>query len=243
MRARGLNASILPVSVLNSASVMSLVRHSAAAGVTRAPSGPSTAGLNGRVHFLGQRRHENIRRRVQIVLRVAAHQLQVLGEGHVALDDAGAHARGGFVGLARVFGELQRRTPVANREVRLLERSLRAARQLCLEPARFHVVDEEERPRTELHALVRAVTRSAVLLLRGAGDSVTLCPGNDSGGDDEREDRRAHGHSSLPPDDSDGQENGNGPVQRRRDGRVSIRQRMPLGNGCQPFPCGFCPCC
>lgn len=51
VRAFGLKASILPRSVLNSASVMSLVRHSALAGVARLPAASKVAGTNGRVHL------------------------------------------------------------------------------------------------------------------------------------------------------------------------------------------------
>ncbi len=50
-RARGLDASILPRKVLNSASVMSLVRHSALAGVVTAPVASKVAGVNGVVHL------------------------------------------------------------------------------------------------------------------------------------------------------------------------------------------------
>src|SRR5688572_10962775 len=50
--AAGLKASIFPRSVLNSARVISLVRHSALAGVTRAPLGANVAGVKGWMQVL-----------------------------------------------------------------------------------------------------------------------------------------------------------------------------------------------
>jgi hypothetical protein len=44
---------------------------------------------------------------MQIVLRVPADQFQILGEGHVALEDAGAHPRTRFVRFSGVLGKLQ----------------------------------------------------------------------------------------------------------------------------------------
>jgi hypothetical protein len=111
VRARGLEASILPRRVLNSASVMSLVRHSAAAGVSRLPAPSKVAGVKGLRALGGQRRGQDVGGGVQVVLRVAADQFLVLREGHVALQHTGAHARGGHVALARVFRELQAARP------------------------------------------------------------------------------------------------------------------------------------
>ena len=47
----GLDASIFPVSVLNSASVRSEARHFAVAGVSRLPATSKVAGVNFLVHF------------------------------------------------------------------------------------------------------------------------------------------------------------------------------------------------
>ena len=86
--------------------------------------------------------------------RVAAHQLAVLGEGHVALHDARAHARAGLVGLLGVLGELQRGAAMADGEVGAVERAVLALLQLVLERAFVHAVDQIERPRAELDGVV-----------------------------------------------------------------------------------------
>ena len=104
---------------------------------------------------------------MQVVLRMAADQLLVLGESHVALDDARAHARRRRVGLGGVLGELHRRATVADRKLARCERAtLRAPLQLALERALAHVVYQEEWPRSELHAarLVRAARLVGVAL-------------------------------------------------------------------------------
>lgn len=79
---------------------------------------------------------------VQVALAVAAHQLQVLGEGDVALEHAGAHASARQVGLARVLGELQgAAAAVRDGEGRRLHLELLARVQLGLEGAVRHAVD------------------------------------------------------------------------------------------------------
>ena len=75
----------------------------------------------------------------------------ILGEGHVAFENAGTHPRGGGVTLERVLGKKQRRAAMADREVRPRERSAFALAQRVLEFAGIHVLDEEERPRSELN--------------------------------------------------------------------------------------------
>ena len=64
---------------------------------------------------------------MEIGLRVPAHELQILGEGDVALDDAGAHACGRFVRFAGVFRELEGGATMADGEVGFLERPVAAA--------------------------------------------------------------------------------------------------------------------
>ena len=75
----------------------------------------------------------------------------VLGEGHVAFDDAGAHAGGGFVGFLRVLGELQRRAAMPDREVAPPERPV-ALPELRLERALGHLPHEIKGAGTELDA-------------------------------------------------------------------------------------------
>ena len=60
---------------------------------------------------------------MQIVLCVPAHQLLVLREGDVALEDARPQSRACLVGLPRVLGELEGSATMADREVALLERT------------------------------------------------------------------------------------------------------------------------
>ena len=105
---------------------------------------------------------------VQVALGVAADQLGVLGEGDVALQDAGAHARGGDVGLRRVLREEQRRAAVADREVAGAVAALArgAALQVVLEPARAQPVEQVEGTRAELHR------KGAARLAVGSGGGV-----------------------------------------------------------------------
>ena len=88
---------------------------------------------------------------VQVALRVAAHQFPVFGEGHVAFDDAGAHAGGRDVGLPRVLGKLQGRTAVADGKVALFKRALSALLKRCFKMAFLHVLDQVIRSGAELH--------------------------------------------------------------------------------------------
>ena len=83
---------------------------------------------------------------------MAADQSAILGEGDVALDDAGAHARTGHVRDIRVLGELQRRSAMADGKVGAIERAVLALHQLVLKPALVHALDQVERPRAELYA-------------------------------------------------------------------------------------------
>ena len=69
---------------------------------------------------------QDVGRGVQIALRVPTHELPILGERHVALQDAGAHARGRLQGLARMLGELQGGATMTDGEIRRVERHLRA---------------------------------------------------------------------------------------------------------------------
>jgi hypothetical protein len=58
----------------------------------RFPVGPDLSGREGLGAFAGERSDEDVRGGMQIVLCVAAHQLQALREGHVAFDDASAQS-------------------------------------------------------------------------------------------------------------------------------------------------------
>jgi hypothetical protein len=61
-------------------------------------------------------RHD-IRRRVQVALRMTTDQLQILGKCHVALDNAGTELRRGFVTAFGMFGELQTGATMTNGKV------------------------------------------------------------------------------------------------------------------------------
>lgn len=75
---------------------------------------------------------QNIGSGVQIALGVASNQFGVLGEGHITLNDAGAHAGGCHVGLLGVLRELQRGAPVTDGDIALLEGTLGATLQFPL---------------------------------------------------------------------------------------------------------------
>src|SRR5688572_12994006 len=82
---------------------------------------------------------------------MAADELAVLGEGDVALDDAGSHARARLVGFLRVLGELHGRTAVRNGEVTAMERAVLAAQEPGLERTVIHALHEKEGAWPELH--------------------------------------------------------------------------------------------
>ena len=86
------------------------MQHSADAGFVSAPVAgvEDGAARRAREHFCGQVRDEDVGGRVQVALVVAADELPIAGEGHVALEDTGAHARTRLVALLGVLGELQR---------------------------------------------------------------------------------------------------------------------------------------
>jgi hypothetical protein len=63
-----------------------------------------------------------------------------------------------------VFGELQGSAAMADREIALPERAGSAPLQLAFEAAVFHLVDEEERTRTKLHARFTAPVAVVVLV-------------------------------------------------------------------------------
>ena len=97
--------------------------------------------------FRGERRGQDVRRRVQVVLRVAADERLVLGEGHVAFEHARPHRRRGEVRFHGVLGEHHRRAAVADREGRDFRFLPAAGVELVLERPRRQPVDEVERPR------------------------------------------------------------------------------------------------
>ena len=120
---------------------------------------------------VGEVRHENVRGGGEIVLRMAAHQLPILGEGHVALEDAGAHPRRRNVRFLGVLGKLHRGAAMADREIALLERALGAFLQGGLELALIHILDEEIRARADLHAVPALAERLLRRGLTGRQDS------------------------------------------------------------------------
>src|SRR6267143_1840231 len=101
---------------------------------------------------------------MQIALVVAAHQLPVLGESHVAFLDAGAHARARFMAFLGVLRELQSTAAaVADRKIRPAERTLAALLKLALERAGAHLVDliKMTRPDLDIAVIVR-IARAGV---------------------------------------------------------------------------------
>jgi hypothetical protein len=64
---------------------------------------------------------------------MAADELLVLGEGHVAFENAGSHLCTGNVGLARVLGELHCRAAMADGERARSERPADALPKLGLQ--------------------------------------------------------------------------------------------------------------
>ena len=100
--------------------------------------------------FRGNGGHrQNVGGGVQVALRMPAHQLPVFGEGHVALDHAGAHAGRRQIGFPAVFGKLQRRAAVAEGKLGLVERP-GALAEFGLERPVLHLVDEVERAGSDL---------------------------------------------------------------------------------------------
>jgi hypothetical protein len=103
---------------------------------------------------------EDIGGGMQITLCVAADELTVTGEGHVALEDTGAHTTGCLIGFFGMLGELQCRPTVSDREIlMLIPLGVGGAlRKLLFELPVAHLVDEVERPRAELHTLAAALS-------------------------------------------------------------------------------------
>ena len=110
---------------------------------------------------------EDVGRGVQVALVVAADQFPILGEGHVTLEDASAHACACFVAFLGVLGNLQRAaTAVADGEVGLVEERAVAHCSSLRLSGWGSFVDQVERPRAELDsrttAVVSVVARGAI---------------------------------------------------------------------------------
>ncbi len=110
----------------------------------------------GRHACIGQRGREDIRRGVQIVLRMTADQFQILGKGHIAFQDACAHARGGDIGFHRMLGKLHRRTTVPDREQRLAACLTFTGQQFLFQRSVFHAVNQVIGPWAEFDVLREA---------------------------------------------------------------------------------------
>ena len=127
-----------------------------------------------------ERRQQDVRRRREIVLRVPAHELEILRERDVALERAGTHAIRGLVSFERVLRQHEPRAAMADRERgparRLVEASLQARLQLAV----AHVRDEERGARPELDARLDG--------LRARGGGKAQRDGEQHGK------RRLHGH-------------------------------------------------
>jgi hypothetical protein len=119
----------------------------------RARLGIARGRLEARGAVRGELGREDARRGVQVVLGVAADELEVLGEGHVALEDPRTHPGAGAVALGGVLGEEERRTAVRDREVGARERRIGAGGEPVAQRPVRHRVDEERRPGADLDAL------------------------------------------------------------------------------------------
>ena len=95
---------------------------------------------------------------------MAADQFAVLCKGHVAFDDAGAHAGGRDIRLFRMLGKLQRCAAVADGKVGLAKRPGALAELLLQRPV-LHLVDQIKRPRPDLR-----LARQGNVLRRGRQD-------------------------------------------------------------------------
>ena len=116
VRAAGLNASILPRSDLNSATVSSLVRHSARAARTTRPRSSISAGRNGSTHVAAS----GVTRMSVVVARSFCECRQTSARSFVNVtshsSDSRAHAIARLVGFLRVLGETDTGAAMADRE-------------------------------------------------------------------------------------------------------------------------------
>ncbi len=108
-----------------------------------------------------QRGGENVGGFGQIAVRVAADQLPVFGRHRVALDPACPLADRRQVAFAGVFGEEERRAPMADgqRRARILGGSFGTGGQPLMERAGRQLVEQVERPRPQLSGLRQRQTR------------------------------------------------------------------------------------
>src|SRR5262245_19650145 len=106
---------------------------------------------------------------MQVALVVAADEILILGEGHVAFQDTGTHARASLMALLGGRGELQRPTPaVAEGEVSLEKvLAIRTLLEVALEFTEGHFVDEIERSWAKLD--VRALVCGRIVLSEAIG--------------------------------------------------------------------------
>lgn len=114
---------------------------------------------------------DNVGSGVQVAVAVAANQLAVLGEGDIALENAGAHTRTSHVGLERVLGELQAcAAAMRNHPRRHLHLILLAGVELALERALLEVVDEVVWARAKLDVLDGLDGAAVIRLARRGSD-------------------------------------------------------------------------
>ena len=87
---------------------------------------------------------------MEIILCVTANQLPILGKGNIALQDASPHLGGRNIGFKRVFRELQRRTPMADGEIRRTDFVGAAGLEPVFQAPLIHVFHQPERARPQM---------------------------------------------------------------------------------------------
>ncbi len=102
---------------------------------------------------------EDVGRHVQVALGVTAHQLSILGERDVALQNPGAHANRRQQSFLGVFGELERGAAMGDGEGGGMEGPFGAGGQFLLEGTVVHVVDQVVRPWSQLNIELRLAER------------------------------------------------------------------------------------
>ena len=132
------------------------------------------AGVNFLRALLGKRRHQNVGRRVEVILGMAAHELAVLRERDVAFNDPRTLAHCALIRLLGMFGELQRRTTMPDREVSPAERAVLTLHQPVLERPFIHAVDQVERPRPKLDRIVIFLAVMAPIVVAAVAAVTTL---------------------------------------------------------------------
>ena len=98
---------------------------------------------------------------------MTAYELRVLCECDVALDDPGTLQRSGLIRLLRMFGKLQRRSAMSDREVGTLETIVFALHQPVLQWAFIHAINEIEGARSKLDGIIFLALMTPIVVIGG----------------------------------------------------------------------------